>query len=104
MDRTMKGCRRGVVEMQSVKTSAAYLDFINGLLRWVPSENVQGKGINNHICKFHFVLNQPSVKQLQNAITSGASAPRFPDPTFRRATDRCCLNMAGAVNCTLGMG
>jgi len=65
----------GVVEMQDVKTTADYLDFINGLLRWVPSENVQGKDINNHLCKFHFVLDQPPVKQLQNAIVPHPKAP-----------------------------
>jgi phosphatidylserine decarboxylase len=65
----------GVVEMQDVKTTADYLDFINGLLRWVPSETVQGKDINKHICKFHFVLDQPPVKQLQNAIVPHPKAP-----------------------------
>ena len=65
----------GVVEMQDVKTTADYLDFINGLLRWVPSETVQGKDINKHICKFHFVLDQPPVKHLQNAIAPHPEAP-----------------------------
>jgi phosphatidylserine decarboxylase len=65
----------GVVEMQGIKTTADYLDFINRLLRWVPSENVQGKDINNHLCKFHFVLDQPPVKHLQNAIVPHPEAP-----------------------------
>ena len=60
--------KSGVVEMRDVKTTADYLAFINGLLRWVPSENVQGKDIYNHLCKFHFVLDQHPVRHLQNAI------------------------------------
>lgn len=60
--------KSGVVEMRDVKTTKDYLDFIDGLLRWVPSENVQGKDIYNHLCKFHFVLDQHPVRRLQNAI------------------------------------
>lgn len=64
----------GVVEMRDVKTTKDYLDFINGMLRWIPSENYQGKDIYNHLCKFHFVLDQPPVKQLQNAILPAPEA------------------------------
>lgn len=67
--------RSGVIEMQDVKTTDDYLAFINGLLRWVPSENVQGRDIYNHLCKFHFVLDQPTVSVLQNAIGPAAQAP-----------------------------
>jgi phosphatidylserine decarboxylase len=65
----------GVVEMRDVKTTKDYLDFINGMLRWIPSENYQGKDIYNHLCKFHFVLDQQPVKQLQNAILPAPAAP-----------------------------
>ncbi len=67
--------KSGVIEMRDVKTTADYLGFINGLLRWVPSENVQGKDIYNHLCKFHFVLDQPPVRRLQNAILPHPEAP-----------------------------
>lgn len=67
----------GVVEMRDVKTTADYLDFINGLLRWVPSENVQGKDIYNHLCKFHFVLDQDPIKDFQNAIVPHPVAPEL---------------------------
>ena len=65
----------GVEEMRDVKTLADYLDFINGVLRWVPCEEVQGKHINNHLCKFYFVLDQPPVRQLQNDVVPYDEAP-----------------------------
>jgi phosphatidylserine decarboxylase len=58
----------GVVEMKNIKTTKDYLDYLNGLLRWVPCENVQGKDIYNHLCKSYFVLNQKPVAGLQNPI------------------------------------
>lgn len=58
----------GIVEMQSTKTLQDYLTFINSLLRWVPSEDWQGKDIYNDLCKFYFVLDQPSVKDLQSPV------------------------------------
>ena len=58
----------GIVEMQSTKTLQDYLFFINSLLRWVPSEDWQGKDIYNDLCKFYFVFDQPSVKKLQSSI------------------------------------
>ena len=65
----------GVIEMRDTKTTADYLAFINGLLRWVPSENVQGKDIYNHLSKFYFVLDQHPVRHLQNAIRPAPEAP-----------------------------
>lgn len=65
----------GVVEMRNMKTTVDYLDFINGLLRWVPTENYQGRDVYNHLCKFNFVLDQLPVKHLQNAILP-APSPR----------------------------
>lgn len=67
--------KSGVVEMRDVKTTADYLDFIDGLLRWVPSESVQGKDINNLLGKFYFVLEQHPVRHLQNAIRPAPQAP-----------------------------
>lgn len=68
--------KSGVVEMREVNTTADYLDFIDGLLRWVPCENIQGKDIYIHLCKFHFVLDQPPLRILQNAIHPASEAPR----------------------------
>src|ERR1019366_1569538 len=67
--------KSGVVEMHGVKTTKDYLDFINGMLRWVPSENVQGKDIYNHLGQFYFVLDQHPVRELHNAIRPATEAP-----------------------------
>lgn len=65
----------GAVEMRAVKTTKDYLDFIDGLLRWVPSESVQGKDINNALSKFYFVLDQDPLRRLQTAIRASSEAP-----------------------------
>jgi phosphatidylserine decarboxylase len=65
----------GVVEMRGVKTTKEYLDFIDGLLRWVPSETIEGKDIYNRLGKFCFVLDQHPVLELQNAICPAAETP-----------------------------
>ena len=58
----------GIPEMADMRTIEDYLRFINGLVRWVPTENVQGRHVYDMLCKFYFVLDQPSVIGLQNAI------------------------------------
>lgn len=63
----------GVVEMQNMKTTRNYMDFINGLLRWVASEDLEGVDILNRMNAFHFVLAQSPMCELQNAI---APAPK----------------------------
>ena len=56
-----------------------YLSYINGLLFWVPTENEGGREVYDHICKFYFVLDQPTVRELQNAVVPlPAAAPLTP--------------------------
>ncbi|KAL8653919.1 MAG: hypothetical protein Q9210_001818 [Variospora velana] len=62
----------GIIEMQSVTTTNEYLHKINGWLYWVPRENEEGRDVYNRICLFYFVMNQPSVKPLQDPIEPGA--------------------------------
>lgn len=65
----------GVVELAEMKSTADYLDFIDSLLTWVPSESVQGRDIYNHLCQFNFVLDQQPLRALQNGIRPERSAP-----------------------------
>lgn len=58
----------GIVEMQAVTTLAEYLAKINEWLYWVPKENEDGRDVYNRICLFYFVVNQPTVKDLQDPI------------------------------------
>ena len=68
----------GVVEMKALKTTGDYLNFINNLLRWVPSENTQGKDILKQLNTFHYILGQAPLSRLQNEILP---APTAPTPT-----------------------
>ena len=45
-----------------------YLEWLNGLLEWVPVENRAGRQIYEQLCEFYFILDQPSLKELQNQI------------------------------------
>ena len=58
----------GIVEMKDITTVPQYLAKINEWLYWVPRENEEGRDVYNRICLFYFVLNQPSVKDLQDPI------------------------------------
>ena len=58
----------GIIEMQAINTKSEYLDKINEWLSWVPLENEEGRDVCNRICLFYFVMNQPTVKPLQDAI------------------------------------
>lgn len=58
----------GIVEMQAVNTTSEYLSKINEWLYWVPKENEEGRDVYNRICLFYYVMNQPTVKSLQDPI------------------------------------
>ena len=62
----------GIVEMQNINTTSEYLDKINEWLYWVPKENEEGRDVYNRICLFYFVMNQPTVKSLQDPIEPSA--------------------------------
>lgn len=58
-----------------IKTFDDYIDWINKLLYWKPTENVQGNNIYNHQNAFYFFLDQPSLKVLQNQVVPEHKAP-----------------------------
>ena len=62
-------------EMDDIRTTKDYLDYINALLRWVPSENVHGRTIYDRLAKLHFILDQAPVRKWQNAIRPHPEAP-----------------------------
>lgn len=68
-DTAVKGAHdTGIVEMQFITTVPEYLAKINEWLYWIPKENEEGRDVYNRICLFYFVMNQPSVKDLQDPI------------------------------------
>lgn len=58
-----------------VKNLESYLVWINEFLYWVPSENVQGKNIYNHLCAFYFIVDQEPLLSLQNKVIPHDVAP-----------------------------
>ncbi len=68
-ERAIKHARaQNIPEIEDIHSLADYLDWIDAFLRWIPSENAPGSEVYNRLCKFHFILDQPPVRGLQNAI------------------------------------
>ena len=68
-DAAVKGAHdSGIVEMQAITTVPQYLAKINEWLYWIPRDNEEGRDVYNRICLFYFVMNQPTVKELQDPI------------------------------------
>jgi len=61
--------RKNIPEIYDIRNLNDYLNWINDFLHWIPSENNPGREVYNHLCKFHFILDQSPVLELQNAIT-----------------------------------
>ncbi len=57
-----------VVGFEDVKTLDDYFKWVDAQLKWVPVENLYGKEVFKHVCKFYFILDQSPVKELQNPI------------------------------------
>ncbi|WP_028310285.1 phosphatidylserine decarboxylase [Derxia gummosa] len=66
--------RANIPEMADIRALADYYFWIDDLLHWVPSEDEPGRKVYNHICKFYFVLDQPSVRELQNRVVPHETA------------------------------
>lgn len=64
-----------IPQLADIKSLDDYLKWINDLLYWVPTENRPGREVYNHLCKFHFILDQPPVLGLQNRIRPYDKAP-----------------------------
>ena len=71
-DGVEKAQKSGVVEMQNIGTTEAFLKKINEFLYWIPRENEEGRDLYNRICLFYFVMDQPSIVGFQDPITPKA--------------------------------
>ncbi len=54
--------------LASINNLDNYLLWINDLLYWIPNETIQGREIYLRFSGFYFILNQPSLRQLQSPI------------------------------------
>lgn len=69
-EEALKKARSYNVEgFDDVTTLDDYFKWINAQLSWVPVEDLYGKEVFRHVCKFYFILDQSPVKELQNAVT-----------------------------------
>lgn len=64
-----------IPQLDDIHNLDDYLNWINAFLHWVPTEDKPAKEVYNNLCKFHFILDQPPVKALQNRIVPHASMP-----------------------------
>lgn len=55
--------------LKEIDSLPAYLDWVNNLYHWVPTETHDAKNVYDHLCQFYFILDQPPVKALQNKIS-----------------------------------
>ncbi|WP_437585908.1 phosphatidylserine decarboxylase [Sorangium sp. So ce1000] len=67
--------KSNIPELADINNLHDYLTWINDLLHWVPTEDKPGREVYNHLCKFHFILDQPPVLELQNRIVPHHEAP-----------------------------
>jgi len=60
--------KSNIDDLHDIQTLDAYLAWINDLLHWIPSEDKPGRLVYNKLCKFHYILDQPSLLALQNRV------------------------------------
>ncbi len=60
--------KSNIDDLHDIQTLGAYLAWINDLLHWIPSEDKPGRLVCNKLCKFHYILDQPSLLALQNRV------------------------------------
>ena len=64
-----------IAQLSDIRSLDDYLNWIDGLLHWVPTEDHAGREVYNHLCKFYFVLDQPPIKALQTRVVPHPSMP-----------------------------
>ncbi|KAL8732484.1 MAG: hypothetical protein Q9166_002698 [cf. Caloplaca sp. 2 TL-2023] len=62
--------------MQAINTTSDWLNKSNEFLYWIPRQREEGRDVYNRICLFYFVLNQPTVRSLQDPIEPSANQMR----------------------------
>lgn len=61
--------------IRHVRTYREYLDWLDAMVVWAPSENIAGKKIYDKLCEFHFFLDQSPVLELQNKVVPHDKQP-----------------------------
>jgi hypothetical protein len=50
---------------------ADFYRWLRSYLNWVPKEDNEGRMIYNRICAYYFIMDQPTVLELQNKVIRG---------------------------------
>lgn len=58
-----------------IQTLNDYINYLDKYVNWVPTENVTGRNVVQHICLFYFILDLPPVNQQQNPIDPSVTTP-----------------------------
>ncbi|WP_242893857.1 phosphatidylserine decarboxylase [Actinomadura litoris] len=67
-DKAIDSAKAADIKDWDIDSIGDYYTFIDGFLKWAPQENTQGDEVMNRLCKFHFLLDQPTVRELQRPI------------------------------------
>ncbi len=63
-----KANSKNVPLLALVKNLVQYLEWINQLLYWVPTEKTNGNYVNDHLSAFYFIADQETLLALQNKV------------------------------------
>lgn len=69
----LSGTNKDFAEMQDIRRLSDWYSFLDSLLVWVPSENVDATEVFNRFSKLYFVLDQASVFSYQSPVTPDSS-------------------------------
>ncbi|WP_242905710.1 phosphatidylserine decarboxylase [Actinomadura terrae] len=67
-NKAIEAAKRAEIHGWDINSIDDYYKYINDFLEWAPQENTQGDEVMNRLNKFHFVLDQPTVRELQRPI------------------------------------
>ncbi|CAG8708406.1 20988_t:CDS:1 [Cetraspora pellucida] len=65
----------GVIEMDNIKNLTEFYNFLNYLVRWVPTEDETGTFVSRMIFTMYFVLGQKTVKPFQSSLVPWNLSP-----------------------------
>jgi phosphatidylserine decarboxylase len=63
-----------VASLQGIRELGDYFAFLDDMVRWAPRENTDSLLVHDKLVAFHFLLDQPAVRGLQNRIEPSAGA------------------------------
>lgn len=68
----LRACR--VPSLNGIEELADYFAFLDDLVKWAPREDTDSLLVHDKLVQFHFLLDLPAVRALQNRIEPGSGA------------------------------